>query len=134
MTAKRIVSIALTWSLVWVVFAALSVTVLGLIDPDSIDEGEILGAIFILGPMGILTGLAFAILVSLASKRTRSFDLSLFRTLAWGVLGSALVQTGYLGHGDAGLVANLGMAVVFSAFGGIISVFWYCLVSRWARV
>jgi len=134
MTTKRIVSIALTWSLLWVVFAALSATVLGLIDPDSIDEGEIQGAIFILGPMGILTGLAFAFLVSLAIKRASSFDLSLFRTRAWVVLGSALVQTGYLGHGDAGLVANLGMAVVFSAFGGIISVFWYFLASRWARV
>ena len=87
MTPKRIVSIALTWSLLWLVFAALIFTALGIIDPDSIDEGKIEGAIFILGPMGILTGLAFAFLLSVASKRTKSIDLSLFSGAGVGSRG-----------------------------------------------
>ena len=110
------------------------VMALGIIDPDSIDEGEIQGAIFILGPMGILTGLAVALLLSIAGRKTSASDLSLFRALAWGVVGSALVQIGYLGHGDAGLAANIVMALAFCAFGGIISVIWYLLALRFARV
>jgi hypothetical protein len=134
MRTKRIVRIALTWSFLWLLFAALMVIALGIIDPDSIDEGEIQGAIIIFGPMGVLTGLAFAFLLSIAGRGTGVFDLSLFRALAWGVLGSALVQIGYLGHGDAGLAANIGMALAFSTFGGIISVIWYFLALRWVRV
>lgn len=75
MRTKRIVRIALTWSFLWLLFAALMVIALGIIDPDSIDEGEIQGAIFILGPMGILTGLAFAFLLSIAGRGTGVFAL-----------------------------------------------------------
>jgi hypothetical protein len=129
-TTRRIFSIALTWSFLWLLFAALTVTAIGILDPDSIDEGEVEGAIFILGPMGILTGLAFAFLFSIGREAVTGFDLSLFRSLSLGFVGSAIVQLVYLGHGDAGLAANIGMALVFCAFGGFISVIWLFLQRR----
>jgi hypothetical protein len=41
--------------------------------------------------------------------------------VAWGILATAIVQVPYLGHGDAGLVANLSMALLFSGLGGVVS-------------
>jgi len=134
MTPKRIVSIALTWSLFWLMFASLSVTVLALIDPDSIDEGEVLGAVFILGPMGILTGLAFAFLLSVASKRTKSIDLSLFSGAGVGSRGFCARPDRLPGSRRCRPRRDIGVALVFSGFGGVISIFWYYLALRWARV
>jgi len=129
---RRIVRIALTWGCLWLLFAALLFLALAILDPDSIDDGEVEGAIFILGPMGILTGFAFAFLILIGSEITKGSDLSLIRAISWGFVGSAIVQVFYLGHGDAGLASNIGMALMFSAFGGLISAIWLVLARRWA--
>ena len=131
MTIRRILSIALTWGCLWLLCAALLFLALAIIDPDSIDDGEVEGAIFILGPMGILSGFAFAFLTSMGNQIAKEIDLSFFlRTVSLGFVGSAIVQVSYLGHGDAGLAANIGMALVFSAFGGVVSAIWLVLVRR----
>ena len=132
MTIRRILSIALTWGCVWLLCAALLFLALAILDPDSIDDGEVEGAIFILGPMGILTGFAFAFLILIGSDMTKDFDLSLIRAVSWGFVGSAIVQVFYLGHGDSGLAANIGMALLVSAFGGLVSYIWLVLARRWA--
>lgn len=124
--------IALTWGCLWLLCAALLFLALAIIDPDSIDDGEVEDAIFILGPMGILSGFAFAFLTSIGNQIAKVIDLYFLRTVSLGFVGSAIVQVFYLGHGDAGLAANIGMAVVFSAFGSMISVIWLVLARRWA--
>src|SRR5262245_61438421 len=130
MNINRILKVTLTWAGLWLLCAALVVLLLGMFDPDSVDDGEVLGAIFILGPMGILTGFAFAFLVSIGRNPMKDLDLSAFRAPSWGLVGSLIVQSGYLGHGDAGLAANIGMALLFSAFGGVISAIWLFLTRR----
>ena len=97
MTMRRIIRIALTWGCLWLLFAALLFLALAILDPDSIDDGEVEGAIFILGPMGILTGFAFAFLILIGSEITKGSDLSLIRAISWGFVGSAIVQVFYLG-------------------------------------
>ena len=47
------------------------------------------------------------------------------------ILGSAIVQMAYLGHGDAGLVANIKMALLFSAIGGVIAIAWLAIARAW---
>jgi hypothetical protein len=129
---RRILSISLTWGCLWLLSATLLFLALAILDPHSIDDGEVEGAIFILGPMGILTGFAFAFLILIGSEITKGSDLSLIRAISWGFVGSAIVQVFYLGHGDSGLAANIGMALLFSAFGGLVSSIWLVLARRWA--
>ncbi len=60
-------------------------------------------------------------------------QLSLPRAAGLGVLATAIVQVGYLGHGDQGLAANLLMAFLFSLVGGIVTLAW-CLTARlWSQ-
>jgi hypothetical protein len=80
-----------------------------------------------MGPMAFFSGLAFAFLF----LRNRAMSPSLVRAIGYGILGAAIVQIAYLGHGDAGLVPNIMMALVFAAFGGLVSVLWFVLWRRW---
>ena len=50
---------------------------------------------------------------------------------AWGMLGCAIVQLGYLGHGDQGLAANIMMALLFSAVGGVVTLMWLVMAGPW---
>lgn len=69
----------------------------------------------IFGSMGLLTGVAFGVLVSIWESGRAVIDLPLTRVAGWGILSTAIVQLAYLGHGDAGLPANIKMALLFSA-------------------
>ena len=75
--------------------------------------------IAIIGPMGLFSGVAFALL--LRARRGAMADVSLMRCADLGFLATAIVQVAYLGHGDAGLAANIKMAVLFSVIGGVIA-------------
>ena len=128
---RRILVIALTWDVVWSLFALCFGVVLGVMDPESIAPGEAADALLILGSMGALSGLAFASLSSLGRWGATPSDLSFVRAVANGVLGTAIVQIAYLNHGDAGLLANVKMALVFCAFGGVITAAWVAAVRWW---
>ena len=52
------------------------------------------------------------------------------RVAVWATVATAIVQVGYLNHGDAGLIANLQMALLFSTFGAPIAIAWL-LIARW---
>jgi hypothetical protein len=78
--------------------------------------------------MGFLSGLAFAGLLFAFGGA----GASLFRAVGRGVFGTALVQLAYLGHGDQGLLANLQMALLFSAIGGLVTMAWHVTTS-WAH-
>lgn len=80
-----------TWGVVWAaIFFALG-TVIGFIDPDSIDPGEEPIRIARIGAfLGFVSGAAFALLLSLGDGRKTIRRLSLIRVAIWGALGSAL--------------------------------------------
>ena len=84
----------------------------------------------IFGPMGLFSGVAFGILLSLARRARTAGDRSPIYVAAWGMLGCAIVQLGYLGHGDQGLAANIMMALLFSAVGGVVTLVWLVMADR----
>jgi len=129
---RRVVGIAVVWATLWLAFWVVIGTIIGLVDPDSMDPGEPVGMVAIFGPMGPLSSGAFAGLLALGA-RDASRRPSFFRIAGFGVLGTAIVQLAYLGHGDNGLLANVQMAMLFSVIGGIITAVWF-VVTRFGRV
>lgn len=71
-------------------FALLSVIV-GILDPPSIDPGEgpirvgLIGAVY-----GLVSGGAFAVLLSLVERRHGILELSTTRAALWGLLATAV--------------------------------------------
>ena len=133
-TLRRVLGIGLAWAVLWAALWTIVFVIIGIVDPDSIDPGEgpmIVAAI--LGPMGLLSGVAFATLSSIVPRGRSSMDLPLMRAVALGILGSAIVQLAYLGHGDMGLAANVKMALLFAVFGGGVTVVWLVMSRSWSR-
>ena len=128
---QRVLGIGLVWGLLWIAVATAVGMIIGLTDPQSIGPGEGPVALMVLGPMGFFSGIAFAILLVLAERGRNLFGLNIYRTALWGILGSAIVQLGYLNHGDAGLIENLQVALVFCGFGALIAPTWLFLARRW---
>jgi hypothetical protein len=130
----RVVGIGLTWATLWAEWWAIVFLMITLVDPDTIDPGEgPLAVAPVLGSMGLLSGIAFGILLSIAGRGGKSIDLSVTREAGLGVLGSAVAQLAYLDHGDMGLVHNLKQALLFAAFGGIVTMAWLVIARRWSR-
>lgn len=88
---RGVLSIALIWGALWAaIFAALAI-VIGIVSPHVIDEGE--GPVrvgTILGGVGIVAGIAFGILLSIAESERPIRDIGLGRAAMWGVLASAV--------------------------------------------
>jgi hypothetical protein len=85
--------VGLTWAVGWAVIIFLIGTVIGIVDPDSIDPGEepLRMALMIIAPVGMISGLFFAVIMSLAEHRKSVRDLSLLRAAVWGALGAAVL-------------------------------------------
>lgn len=132
-TLRRVFGIGVTWAIVWLSFWTIVGGSIAVVDPDSIDPGEGSMFIVIFGSMGFFSGIAFGILLSIAGRGRTITDLSLARVAAWGMLGCAIVQVGYLGHGDQGLAANIQMALLFSAFGGLVTTVWILMARKWSH-
>lgn len=131
---RALLGISLTWGILWTAVWASIGIIIAVVNPDSIDPGEgpmVFVAIF--GPMGLFSGLVFGILLSFWERGRTIPDLPPGRAILWGILGSAIVQIGYLGHGDAGLAANIMMALLFSAIGGLITAAWLVMARIWVR-
>lgn len=125
---RRVAGIGLAWGVLWIAVAAVAGTIIGIVDPDSIDPGEPIAAVIIFGPMGFLSGVVFALL--LGGSRSAASDVSLARSASIGFMATAVVQVAYLGHGDAGLAANLMMALLFSAVGAVVAAMWLILARQ----
>lgn len=123
---RRVLATGGIWGLIWSIAILILLAVIGVVDPDSIDPGEgPLMALFIFSPMGFFSGVVFALL-----NRRAAEHASLARTASLGFLGSVLVQIPYLGHGDAGLVANTQLALVFAGFGACAALLWRVIARR----
>jgi lysylphosphatidylglycerol synthetase-like protein (DUF2156 family) len=103
------------------------------LSPGSIDPGEGRMFLFVLGPMGLFSGVVFAALLLWKERSRAAATRSFVRAILCGVIATALVQLAYLGHGDQGFTANLGMAALFSAIGGVVAAGWLALARGWAN-
>lgn len=84
--------IGLTWGVLWIVVGSAIGVGIAIFQPEDIGPGEGFGrALPIFGLVGFLSGLGFAILISLAERRRTIERLSGLRVMLWGVLGSAAV-------------------------------------------
>ncbi len=86
---RGVLGIGLTWGVVWTVAAMIVGTVIGVVDPDSIDSGE---EPHVLAPMiglaGMICGLVCAGLMFIVGRKA-ILDLSLGRVVIWGALVAA---------------------------------------------
>ena len=130
---RRAFGIGLAWAILWLVFWQLVGLIIEILVPGSIDPGEGSMIVLVLGPMGFFIGVAFAVLLSPRGPTRTTADLPLIHVVAGGTLATAIVQLGYLGHGDQGLAANIKMALLFSAVGGLVTLVWLVMARRWVQ-
>jgi hypothetical protein len=131
---RRVLGIGLAWTALWAVFWTIAVTIIGIVHPGSIDPGEgPLVMVATLEPMGLLSGIAFGLLASIWGRGRSTTDRSLIHLAACGILAFVLVQLAYLDHGNLGLAANINMALVFSAIGGLMTIAWLMMARRWSQ-
>ncbi|RPJ58729.1 MAG: hypothetical protein EHM23_16610 [Acidobacteria bacterium] len=123
--------IAFSWSILWLAFWVAVGTIIAILDPDSIDPGEGPMFIVIFGPMGFFSGVAFGFIASIGGHGSCITGRSMIRVAGCGILGSAIVQLAYLGHGDLGLASNLKMALLFAVVGGAVTVVWLLIARHW---
>jgi hypothetical protein len=128
-----VLGIGLSWGILWLSFWGIVGLVIGVVDPDSIDPGEEWLIVAVFGPMGLFSGIVLGILLSIAERGRTLLDHSVMRVAGWGTLASAIVQSAHLGHGDRGLAANIKMALLFSAIGGIVTIVWLLTARSWWR-
>ncbi len=132
-TFRSAAGVGLGWFLSWLTLWGIAGAIIATVDPDSIDPGDGRGAVLILGSMGLLSGIMFGALLT-AARRTRPLHgLSFTRATALGLLSCAAAQVPYLGHGDQGIAANSQMALLFTAFGGMVTAVWFAASRIWPR-
>jgi hypothetical protein len=127
LSIRRVLGIGLAWAALWLLLGLLMSVVIGIFDPDSIDDGDAQGMVMIFSLMGFLSGVLFAMATWLARLPSAPSALPVSHTAVWGVLATAIVQVAFIGHGDAGLAANVKMALLFCVFGGLIAISWLAI-------
>ena len=119
-TQRRVLTVlvaALVWMVTWAAIMALLVTIVGIIDPGVIGEGEgPLDVMVIVGGTGAAAGLVFGLLLLVVEHRSAVADIPLIRAVLWGVAAGAAVRL--LGVTDA-VFSNL---VVLGALAAVVSV------------
>jgi hypothetical protein len=84
------IGIGLLWGTAWATLLVTIGLIIGVLDPASIDPGEESLPVAWIGlRFGFMSGVAFAIILSLAEGRRTLGELSLWRVTLWGVLGAA---------------------------------------------
>ena len=82
--------VGLTWGVGWAIVMFIIGSIIGVVDPDSIDAGEepwrLAGLV---GTVGFISGSVFALIFSSAERRKSIRELSVLRATFWGALGGA---------------------------------------------
>src|SRR5688500_8045430 len=93
--ARRVrggVVVAATWAVLWVAFGVLLWAAFRILDPADIGPGEGLARVLpSFAAIGLLSGIGFAVLLTVAERRRALHELSLARVAFWGMLGSAAI-------------------------------------------
>lgn len=88
---RGVIGISLIWGILWATVFAVIVTIIGIVDPDSIDPGEEPAIIAAMGgAIGIVSGVIFGILLAVAESGRELSNFSLLRPALWGMLSSAM--------------------------------------------
>ena len=82
----------LTWGVGWAIVIFIIGSIIGIVDPDSIDAGEEPWRLAMLvGSVGFISGSLFGLIFSRAERRKSIKELSVSRATLWGALGGAIL-------------------------------------------
>lgn len=105
----------LTWGVGWAIVMFIIGSIIGVVDPDSIDAGEepwrLAGVV---GTVGFLSGSVFALIFSSAERRKSIRELSVLRSAFWGALGGAALPL-LTTMNDAVLFNTVPLGAIFAA-------------------
>ena len=87
---RGMLGVGITWAVGWALVIFAIGTVIGVVDPDSIDPGEepwrMAGVV---GTVGFISGAFFSAIFASAERRKSMRELSPLRAALWGALGGA---------------------------------------------
>ena len=135
---RDVLVIGLAWGILWAKVGTSIGLVIWAVDPDSIGPGEsplVIGPL--IGLMGLFSGIAFAVLLSLFERGKTALDLSVIRAALWGILasgivGSLVVLPGHVARGDLGQTAAIKMGH-FLVFAVVLTPVWLVTARWWER-
>ena len=82
--------VGITWAVGWAIVMFIIGTIIGMVDPDQIDQGEEPWRIALMvSTVGFISGSVFALIFSSAERRKKIRELSAGRAALWGALGGA---------------------------------------------
>jgi hypothetical protein len=106
--------VGLTWFIGWGALMYALATVIGIVDPSQIDQGEEPWRLGLLvGTVGFVSGTVFAAVLASAERRRSVQDLSLGRAALWGTIGGAALPL-LTTMNDTVLVNTIPLGVLFS--------------------
>ena len=87
---RGMLGMGLTWGVGWGMVLFIIGSIIGVVDPDSIDPGEEPWRMSLLvASVGFVSGSLFALIFSRAERRKSIRNLSVLRATLWGALGGA---------------------------------------------
>jgi hypothetical protein len=112
---RGMLGMGITWAVGWTIVMFMIGTIIGIVDPDSIDPGEepwrMAGIIAL---AGFLSGAAFAAIFASAERRRKIRELSVLRSAFWGALGGAALPL-LTSVNDAVLSTTMPLGALFAA-------------------
>ncbi len=105
----------LTWGVGWAIVIFIIGSIIGVVDPDSIDAGEEPWRLALLvGSVGFVSGSLFGLIFSRAERRKSIRNLSVLRATLWGALGGAALPL-LTTMNDATLFNTVPLGAAFAA-------------------
>jgi uncharacterized membrane protein len=112
---RGLLGVGFTWAVGWAIIMFIIGSIIGVVDPDSIDQGEEPWRLaLIVGTVGFLSGSVFALIFSSAERRKSIRDLSVLRSAFWGALGGAALPL-LTSMNDAVLFNTVPLGAIFAA-------------------
>jgi hypothetical protein len=112
---RGMLGMGITWAVGWTIVMFMIGTMIGIVDPDSIDPGEepwrMAGIIAL---VGFLSGAAFAAIFASAERRRKIRELSVLRSAFWGALGGAVLPL-LTSMNDSVLSTTMPLGALFAA-------------------
>ena len=112
---RGMLGMGITWAVGWTLVMFMIGTIIGIVDPDSIDPGEepwrMAG---IISFVGFLSGTAFAAIFASAERRRKIRELSVLRSAFWGALGGAVLPL-LTSMNDSVLTTTMPLGALFAA-------------------
>ena len=112
---RGMLGMGITWAVGWAILMFIIGTIIGVVDPDQIDEGEEPWRLALMvGTVGLISGSVFALIFSSAERRKRIRDLSVLRSTLWGALGGAALPL-LTSMNDSVLFNTIPLGAIFAA-------------------